>query len=274
MICLSELSYPELGENLDEVELISTGNRRDRIKRLRNYVFRMKGFSGEDFSDTSSNATRDNLIDFNDIRGLSADDLEGVLSEIPVSVTAPVTVTASEFIPSFPITTIAGTMSRGAEGFVTVSELAHGITRSRITPSALTVPSGVALAHGYANISYTGSRDSFHLPALIFPTMRLSRASAETAEEDMRTSTRGVPPSEQQREANFRDTVRRGLGKPHEVRNFSPLVPPAAQHSTFDSSNVDRLKCVPEGFGNRGGPLRDGRSDLHPNPDTNLETIN
>ena len=38
---------------------------------------------------------------------------------------------------------------------------------------------------------------------------------AETAEEDVRPSTRGVPPSEQQREPSLWDTVRGGLGKPH-----------------------------------------------------------
>ena len=182
MICLSELSDPELGEALDEVELISTGNRRARINRLRNYVFRLNGSSGKGFLDTSSNATRDNSVDLSDIKGLSAHDLEGVLDKIPVSVTALVTVTASKFIPSFPITTMAGTMSRGAEGFVTVSEFAHGLTTSRITPSALTMPSGLALAYSYAKISYTESRDSFHLPDPIFPPMRFSRASAKTAE--------------------------------------------------------------------------------------------
>ena len=112
LIYLSEMSEQELGEALDEVELVNAGNRRSKIKRLRNYVFRVKGFSGECFSHTSSNATRDNSIDRTDIRRLSAHDLEGGLNVIPVSVTAPVTVTASEFIPSFPITTMAGTMSR------------------------------------------------------------------------------------------------------------------------------------------------------------------
>ena len=86
--------------------------------------------------------------------------------------------------------------------------------------------------------------------------------------------------------------MRGGLGKPHGERNFSPLVPPAAQHDTFDSTNVDRLglggegipdatseRCGrvhsrPEVLGNRGGPVRDGRLDLHLNLDTNLETIN
>ena len=244
---------------MDEVELISTANRRARIRRLRNYVFRMKGFSGEGFSDTSANATRDNSVDLSDIRGLSAHDLEDVLNEIPVSVIAPVTATASEFIPSFPITTMAGTLlSRGAEGYVMVTEMAHGVTTSRITPSALTMPSGLALAYGYANINYTGPRDSFHLPDPIFPPMRPSRASAEITEEDVRPSARGVPPSEQRREPSYQDKVRGGLGKPPGKRNFIPLVPPAAQHGTFDSSSADRLDCVPEGFGNPGGPIRDG----------------
>ena len=49
--------------------------------------------------------------------------------------------------------------------------------------------------------------------------MRLSRASAETAEEDVRPSTRGVPPSGQQRESGFRDTVQGGRGKQQEGRN-------------------------------------------------------
>ena len=52
----------------------------------------MNGFSGECFSDTSSNAKRDNSIDLSEIRGLSAHDLNGSLNEIPASVTAPVTV--------------------------------------------------------------------------------------------------------------------------------------------------------------------------------------
>ena len=74
-------------------------------------------------------------------------------SDVPVSVRAPVTVRASEYMSSFPITTMVGTMSRGAEGYVTVSELAHGVTTSRITSSALTMPSGLGLAYGYANIT-------------------------------------------------------------------------------------------------------------------------
>ena len=92
LIYLSELSEQELGEALDEVELVHTGNRRSKIKRLRNYVFRVKGFTSECFSDISSNATRDNSIDSREIRGLSAHDLNGTLNEIPVSGTAPVTV--------------------------------------------------------------------------------------------------------------------------------------------------------------------------------------
>ena len=212
-------------------------------------------------------------------------------SDVPVSVRAPVTVTASEYMSSFPITTMAGTMSRGAEGYVTVSELAHGVTTSRITSSALTMPSGLGLAYGYTNIINTGPRDSLYLPDPIFPPMRPSRASAEITEEDVRPSTRGVSPSEQPREPSFRDTVRGGLGKPQREKNFSPLVPPAAQHGTFDSTSVDRLGLGREGIpdetyercgrahsrtealGSRGGPIRDGRLDLHLNLDTNLETI-
>ena len=119
-------------------------------------------------------------------------------------------------------------MSRGAEGFVTVSELVHGVTTSRIT-SAPTMPSGLALACGYANNSCTGPRDSFHLPDPIFPPMRRPRASGETAVEGVRPGTRGIPPSEEHREPDFRDTVRGGLGKLHGGKNFSPLVSPAAR---------------------------------------------
>ena len=238
LIYLSEMSEQELGEALDEVELVNAGDRRSKIRRLRNYVFRVKGFSGEGFSDTSSNATRDNSVDLGDIRGLSAHDLEGILDEIPGPATAPITVTASEFIPSFPIPTMAATMSRGAEGYLTVS-------------------------------------DSLYLPDPIFPPTRPSRASVEITEEAVRPSARGIPSSEQQRgEPSFQDIVRGRLDKPPGKRNFSPLVPPAAQHGTFDSSSADRLDHVPEGFGNRGGPIRDGRLDLHLNLDTNLETIN
>ena len=153
------------------------------------------------------------------------------------------------------------------------------------------MPSGLALAYGYANISYTRPRNSFHLPDPIFPTIEPSRASAEMIEEDVRPSTREVSPSEQPRESTFRDTVRGGLGKPHRERNFSPLVLPAAQHGTFDSTSLDRLglggeglpdetskRCSrahsrPEALDSRGGPIRDGRLDLHLNLDTNLETI-
>ena len=267
LIYLSEMSEQELGEALDEVELVNAGNRWSKIKRLWNYVFRVEGLSGECFSDTSSNATRENSVDLSDIGGLSTHDLEGVLNEIPVSITAPVTVTASEFISSFPITTMAGTMSR-------------------------IMPFGLALAYGYANISYTGPTDSFHLPDPIFPPMTPSRASTEMIEEDVRPSTRGVPPSEQQREPSFRDTVRGGLGKLYGERNFGPLVSPVAQHGTFDSTNADglglggegvpdatyerfgRAHSRPEVLGSRGGPVRDGRLDLHFNLDTNLETMN
>ena len=138
----AEMSEQELGEALDEVELVNAGDRWSKIRRLRSYVFRIKGFSAEGFSDTSSNATRENSVDLGDIRGLSAHDLEDILNEIPRPATAPVTVTASEFIPSFPITTMPGTMSRGAEGYVTVSELAHGVTTSRIQYSCRRDPHG------------------------------------------------------------------------------------------------------------------------------------
>ena len=135
MIYLSEISEQESREALDEVELVNAGNRRSKIKRLQNYVFRVN--------------------------------------------TTLVTVTASEVTPSFSNTTMVGTLSRGMEGFVTLSELGHGVTTSIITPSTLTVPLGLALEYGYANISYTGPRDSFHLPGPILPPMRLSRASVE-----------------------------------------------------------------------------------------------
>ena len=93
-------------------------------------------------------------------------------------------------------------------------------------------------------------------------------------------------------ESGFRNTVRGGLGKLQGGRNFSPLAPPAAQHGTFDSANVDRLglggegipdatserfgraHSRPEVLGSRVGPVRDGSLDLHLNLDTNLETIN
>ena len=42
-IYLSEMSEKELGEALDEVELVNAGDRRSKIRRLRNYVFRIKG---------------------------------------------------------------------------------------------------------------------------------------------------------------------------------------------------------------------------------------
>ena len=71
--------------------------------------------------------------------------------------------------------------------------------------------------------------------------MRLSRALGEKAEEDVRPSTKGVPPLEQPREIGFRYTVRGGQGKLHRGRNFSPLLTAAAPHSTFDSPNVIRL---------------------------------
>ena len=191
--------------------------------------------------------------DLGDIRGLSAHDLNGSLNEIPVSVTAPVTVTASEVIPSFPITTMVGTMSRSAEGFMTVSELGHGVTTSRITPSAVTKPAGLALAYVYANFSYTGPRDSFHIPDPMFPPMRLLRASGEMAEGDARPSRIDIPPSEEHWEPCFQDTVRGGQGKLHRGRDFSPLIPPTAPHSTFNSSNLDRVDLGGERVPNAEG---------------------
>ena len=124
--------------------------------------------SVSDFASNTTQGSRDNLS------GLETYGNECNSTEVPVSVRAPVTVTASEVIPSFPITTMAGTMSRSAEGFVTLSKLGYGVTTSRITLSTLTVPSDLTLAYGYANISYTGPRDSFHLPDPIFPPMRFS----------------------------------------------------------------------------------------------------
>ena len=79
-----------------------------------------------------------------DLGGQEAYKYVGDNTEIPVSVQASVSVTASKVTPSFPITTMAGTLSRGTEGFVTLSERGHGVTASRITPSALTVSSGLA----------------------------------------------------------------------------------------------------------------------------------
>ena len=77
--------------------------------------------------------------------------------------------------------TIAGTISRSAEGFVTVSQLGHGVTTSRITPSALTVPSGLVLA---------------------------SRTSGETAREDARLGMMDMTPTKEHREPCFQDMVR------------------------------------------------------------------
>ena len=160
--------------------------------------------------------------------------------------------------------------------FVTLSELGHGDTTSMITLSTLTMPSGLALAHGYANIFCTRPRDSLHLTDLIFPPIRLLRVSGETAEENAQPGMMDIPISEEHREPCFRDTVPRGQGKLHRGRDFSPLIPPAAPHSTFNSSNVDRLHLggeripsvaserfgrahsEPELLSSRGGPVRDG----------------
>ena len=182
------------------------------------------------------------IISFaNDLRGLKIYRDVGDSTEISVSVRAPVTVTASEVIPGFPITTTTGTMSRSAEGFVTISELVQGVTTSRITSSTLAVPPGFALAYGYSNISYTRPRELFHLPDPIFLLMRLSRLPGETKEEHARPNALDTQPSEAHREPCFQDTIRRGQGKLHRGRDFSPLIPPAARHSTFNSFNVDRL---------------------------------
>ena len=87
----------------------------------------------------ASNATRGSR---DDVRGSETYRNVGDSTEVPVSVQAPVTFTANEVIPSFPKTTLASKMSRSAEGFVMVSELAQYVTTSRITPSTLAVPPG------------------------------------------------------------------------------------------------------------------------------------
>ena len=150
---------------------------------------------------------------------------------------------------------MAGTLSRGSEGFVTLSELGHGATTSRITPSTLTVSSSLALAYGYANISYTGARNSFDLPDPIFPPMRLSRVSGEMAEEDARHGRIDTPSSEEQRRPYFRDTARGGQDKLHRGKDFSLLIPPAAPHSTLDGSNLDRLDLGEEGYRTKPGTV-------------------
>ena len=84
-------------------------------------------------------------------------------------------------------------MSRNAERIVTVTELVHGITASRITPSTITAPSGSALPCGNANNLYTGPRDSIHLPDPMFSPMRLSQVSGETTEQDARPGMFHIP---------------------------------------------------------------------------------
>ena len=81
------------------------------------------------------------------------EELKRSLNEILASIHAPVTVTASEVVPSFSITTMLGKMSRSSEGYAAVSELEHGVTTPRVTPSKLAVPSSLALVYGYANMS-------------------------------------------------------------------------------------------------------------------------
>ena len=122
--------------------------------------------------------------------------------------------------------------------------------------------------------------------------MRLSREQGETTAEDARPDRIDMPPSEAQREPSFQDTVGGGPDKLHRGRDFSPLIPPTALHSTFNSSNLDRLNlsgeripnvasepfgCAhsgPEVISSRGGVVRDRRLDLQLNLDTNLDTVN
>ena len=197
--------------------------RAEKYRRLKRQLLLYRGISDRSsVSDLDSNATRGSR---DGVRGSETYMNVGDSAEVPVSIRVPATVMASEVIPSFPITTMAGTMSRSAEGFVTVSELAQGVTTSRITPSTLAVPPGLALAYGYANISYTEPRVSFQLPDPIFPPMRLSRVSGETAEEDALPGMMDIPPSEEHRGPRFRKTVRGGQDKLHSGRDFSPMMP-------------------------------------------------
>ena len=52
-IYLSEMSEQELGEALDEVELVNAGDRRSKIRRFRNYVF-VRRLSAHDSRGTGS----------------------------------------------------------------------------------------------------------------------------------------------------------------------------------------------------------------------------
>ena len=148
------LSDTELIDGLIRYELAVGGSRSENCRRLKRLLLLYRGFSDKSsVSDLAFNATQGSR---DDLRGLEAHKDVDDHTEIPASVRAPVTVTASEFMRSFPITTMAGTMSRGAGGYVTVSELVHGVTTSRITPSALTTPSDLALAYGYATLGVAG----------------------------------------------------------------------------------------------------------------------
>ena len=115
------------------------------------------------------------------------------------------------------------------------------MSTSRITPSMLTVPSGKY------NISYTRPRDSFYLPDPMFPPLQLSWVSGETTEGDAQPGMINIPPSAEHREPRepcFQDTVRGGQSKLHREKDFSPVIPPAAPHSTFNSPTFERLGLV------------------------------
>ena len=191
------------------------------------------------------------------------------------------------------VSDLASNAIRGSENDVRGSGTYRNVSDSTEVPVLVRAPVTVmARAYGYANILYTGPRDSFHLLYPIFPPMRLSRVSVETAEEDARPGMVDIPPSEEHRVPCFLDTVRGEQYKLYRGKDFSPLIPPAAPHSTLDASNSDRLDLsgdrvpsmalerfarthsgpeVPSGC---GGVVGDGRLDLHLNLDTNLETIN
>ena len=113
------LSDTELMDALTRYELSVGGNRAEKCKRLKRLLLLYRGFSDRSsLSDLASNATQGSR---DDLRGLETHKDVDDHSDVPVSARTPVTVTASEYISSFPITTMAGTMSRGAEGYVTVS---------------------------------------------------------------------------------------------------------------------------------------------------------
>ena len=115
-----DLSDTELMDALKRHEHSVGGTRAENCKRLKRLLLLYRGFSDRSsVSDLASNATQGSR---DDLRGLEAHKVVDDHTEIPISVRAPVTVTASEYISSFPIATTAVTMSRGAEGYVTVSE--------------------------------------------------------------------------------------------------------------------------------------------------------